>query len=531
MGEAYPDLAKNADFVSGVAAREEERFRANLRSGMSLLEAELAGGEMIGGETAFKLHDTHGFPIELTREIAAGRGAGVDEGGFAAAMERQREQSREAGRGKGGGAQSNLPIYRELVEQFGPSVFTGYSTLDGQARLLAVLDGEEEGTVEIFLDRTPFYAESGGQVGDTGIISTPTGRARVTGTAAALPGLHRHVAVVSEGHISAGQEAEVAVDAERRAAIRRNHTGTHLLHWALRQVLGTHVKQQGSLVAPDRLRFDFTHYAQVSRAELDRVEDLVNQQILGDMEVVTKEMPRAEAEAKGAIAFFGEKYGEHVRVVHAGDRSVELCGGTHVERLGMIGPLEIVSESSIGSNMRRVEALTGTATLERLRSNEERLAHAASLLKANPDELAAAIERRLAELHEVQDELRAARQSAMVGEAGALAAQAVDGAVVARRDGLAPDSLRELAAAVLSQAGVHAVVLGGCPEEGKVTLVAAVEKGFRVGAPELVAGPARLVGGGGGGRNPEMAMAGGRDAARLGEALAAAQTQLEGTRQ
>ena len=217
-----------------------------------------------------------------------------------------------------------------------------------------------------------------------------------------------------------GQEAEAAVDTDRRAAMKRNHTGTHLLHWALRQVLGTHVKQQGSLVAPDRLRFDFTHYAQVSRAELDKVEDLVNQQILGDMEVVTKEMPRADAEAKGAIAFFGEKYGEHVRVVHAGDRSVELCGGTHVERLGMIGPLEIVSESSIGSNMRRVEALTGTATLERLRSNEERLARAASLLKANPDELAAAIERRLAELHEAQDELRAARQSAMVGEAGAL---------------------------------------------------------------------------------------------------------------
>ena len=237
------------------------------------------------------------------------------------------------------------------------------------------------------------------------------------------------------------------------------------------------MKQQGSLVAPDRLRFDFTHYAQVSRAELDKVEDLVNQQILGDMEVVTKEMPRADAEAKGAIAFFGEKYGEHVRVVHAGDRSVELCGGTHVERLGMIGPLEIVSESSIGSNMRRVEALTGTATLERLRSNEERLARAASLLKANPDELAAAIERRLAELHEAQDELRAARQSAMVGEAGALAAKAVEGAVVARRDGLAPDTLRELAAAVLSQAGIHAVVLGGCPEEGKVTLVAAVERG------------------------------------------------------
>ena len=343
MGEAYPDLVHNADFVSGVAAREEERFRANLRSGMTLLEAELAAGPVIGGETAFKLHDTHGFPIELTREIAAGRGAALDDDGFALAMQRQREQSREAGRGKGGAGQGNLAAYREIVDQFGPTMFTGYTALEGRGRVLAVLEGEEKGTVEIFLDRTPFYAESGGQVGDTGTISTPTGRALVRGTTPALPGLHRHVAVVTDGHLTAAQEAEVAVDAGRRAAIRRNHTGTHLLHWALRQVLGQHVKQQGSLVAPDRLRFDFTHYAPVTRAEMDQIEDLVNAQILGDMEVVTEELPRAEAEAKGAIAFFGDKYGERVRVVHAGGHSVELCGGTHVERLGMIGPVEVVS--------------------------------------------------------------------------------------------------------------------------------------------------------------------------------------------
>ena len=383
MGESYPDLVANADFVSGVAAREEERFRANLRSGMALLEAEMANGEVIGGETAFKLHDTHGFPIELTREIAAGRGAGVDDAGFGVAMQRQREQSRDAGRGKPGGDHAHLPAYREIVEQFGPTLFTGYTSLEGRARVLAVLEGDENGTVEIFLDRTPFYAESGGQVGDTGTISTSTGSAVVTGTTAALPGLHRHVAVIGDGHIIAGQEARAAVDGERRAAIRRNHTGTHLLHWALREVLGHHVKQQGSLVAPDRLRFDFTHYAPVTRAELDQIEDLVNTQILGDMEVVTEELPRAEAEAKGAIAFFGDKYGERVRVVHAGGRSVELCGGTHVERLGMIGPVEVVSESSIGSNLRRVEALTGTATLERLRANEARLAHAAGLFEGD----------------------------------------------------------------------------------------------------------------------------------------------------
>jgi alanyl-tRNA synthetase len=528
MGEAYPDLAANADFVSGVAAREEERFRASLRSGMALLEAELAGGEVIGGETAFKLHDTHGFPIELTREIAAGRGAGVDDESFGLAMQRQREQSREAGRGKPGSDQANLPAYREIVEQFGPTLFTGYTALEGRARVLAVLEGDKKGAVEVFVDRTPFYAESGGQVGDTGTISTSTGSALVIETTAALPGLHRHVAVIDEGHITAGQEAEVAVDFERRAAIRRNHTGTHLLHWALREVLGTHVKQQGSLVAPDRLRFDFTHYAPVTRAEMDKIEDLVNTQILGDMEVVTEELPRTEAEAKGAIAFFGDKYGERVRVVHAGQRSVELCGGTHVDRLGMIGPVEVVSESSIGSNLRRVEALTGTATLQRLRANEERLAHAAGLLKATPEELGAAIERRLVELRELQDQLKATRQAGAAGEAAGLAAKAVDGTVVARRDGLDADALRELAQAVLGRPGTRAVVLGGSPEAGKVALVAAVEKGFAVPAPELVSGAARLVGGGGGGRNPELALAGGRDVARLDEALETVKARLQG---
>jgi alanyl-tRNA synthetase len=529
MGQAYPSLVKDADFVASVAGREEERFRANLRAGMSLLEAELATGNEVSGEAAFRLHDTHGFPIELTREIAVDRGAEVDEAGFAAAMQRQREQSREAGKGVPVADQANLGYYREILDQFGPSIFTGYGGTEGEGRVLAVLPAPDDKQLEVFIDRTPFYAEAGGQVGDTGIISTSTGRVRVIDTTPALPGLHRHLAVIDEGYIEPGQEATASVDAERRAAIRRNHTGTHLLHWALREVLGQHVKQQGSLVAPDRLRFDFTHYAPVGRAELDKVEDLVNAQILADMLVKTEEMPRAEAEAKGAIAFFGDKYGEVVRVVHAGDNSVELCGGTHVERLGMIGPLEVISESSIGSNLRRVEALTGTATLERLRVNESRLAQAASLLRATPEELVGAIERRLAEQRAKDDELRAARQGALAAEAATLAGSASPrGAVVARRDGLSPDGLRELALAVRSHAGVEAVVLGGCPEEGKVSLVAAVAKGYVPNAPELVAKAARMVGGGGGGRNPELAMAGGRDATRLDEALAGAKLDLGG---
>ncbi|HET9058302.1 MAG TPA: DHHA1 domain-containing protein, partial [Acidimicrobiales bacterium] len=390
----------------------------------------------------------------------------------------------------------------------------------------AVLEGPDAGQVEIFLDRTPFYAESGGQVGDTGVIAGETGRARVLDTTAALPGLHRHTAVIEEGTLVPGQQVEAGVDAERRAAIRRNHTGTHLLHWALREVLGPHVKQQGSLVAPGRLRFDFSHFAGVSREDLDKVEDLVNAEILSDMDVVTMEMARADAEAKGAIAFFGDKYGDHVRVVHAGGASVELCGGTHVERLGMIGPLEIVSESSIGSGIRRVEALTGTATLERLRQNESRLAAAAELLKTTPEDLANALERRLAEMRELHEELRSARQAGLAAEAAALSESAQSGAVVARRDGLGPDSLRELATSALGRNGVEAVVLGGEPEPGKVSLVAAVAKGFRIPAPELVSGAAKVVGGGGGGKNPELAMAGGRDSSKLDEALDWARAHL-----
>lgn len=500
MADAYPDLARNGDFVANVAGREESRFLGNIRSGMALFEGELAKGE-ISGEAAFRLHDTYGFPIELTRELAGGK---VDEVAFTKHMEAQRERSRQAAKAE----HDDVADYREILEQFGPTTFVGYDTLESPARVVAVIGNE------IFLDRTPFYAEAGGQVGDTGVIVTGTGRAQVTDTTEALPGLHRHVAVI-EGPVEAGQEALATVDKERREAIRRNHTGTHLLHWALREVLGLHVKQQGSLVAPDRLRFDFTHYSQVSREELDRVEDLANTQVLADMAVTTELLPRKEAEARGAIAFFRDKYGETVRVVHAGPHSVELCGGTHVERLGMIGPLEIISESSIGSNIRRVEALTGFGTLHRLRTNEARLAHLARLLNVAPEELGEAVERRLAELREAQDSLRAARRDQLTAEAGSMKGDFV----VARRDGLSPDELRELALAVRAR-GAHAVVLGSSID-GKVALVAAVEKGYPVPAPELVAKAARIVGGGGGGRNPELAMAGGRDASRLDEALAA----------
>jgi alanyl-tRNA synthetase len=527
MGDAYLDLRRNEDFVSGVVAREEERFRATLHSGLALLDAELAKAPVISGEVAFKLHDTHGFPIELTREIAAERGVELDEEGFRVAMARQVEQSKRAGR-KDADASVHGGAYRELLEQFGTTTFVGYTDYETTARVLAVVPVEAP-NVEIFLDRTPFYAESGGQVGDTGTIQTATGLADVLDTTAALPGLNRHLAVIRDGTITPGQEARGSIDQDRREAIRRNHTGTHLLHSALREVLGPHVKQAGSLVAPNRLRFDFSHYSPVTADQIREIEDLVNNRVLKDEPVTATEMPKAEAERLGAIAFFGDKYGDVVRVLRAGSESIELCGGTHVSALGMIGPVKVVSEGSIGSNLRRIEATTGTVTLDRLRRAEAELEQAAQLLKTTPDELTGALERRLAELKSAHDQLKRLRQAALQEEARVLATSATspgnEGFVVARRDGHDQGQLRELATAIRVMPGVRAVVLGGSPGLGKVSLIAAVAGGQDLVASDLIAEAARIVGGGGG-PNPELAMAGGRDPSRLDEALSVVRQKL-----
>ncbi|MCU1448510.1 MAG: alanyl-tRNA synthetase [Acidimicrobiales bacterium] len=517
MGEAYPDLVRNKDFVTGVVAREEEKFRQTLRSGMAILEEQLSHvGEdapVLTGDVAFRLYDTHGFPLELTREIAAERGVEVDEAGFEAAMAAQRDRARKA-RGGGPADGETTETYRELLEQFGPTEFVGYSDYEAKSRVLAVVGDE------VFLDRTPFYAESGGQVGDTGTINTDTGTAEVLDTTYAVAGqLPRHRVQIVEGEISAGQEALARIDVERREAIRRNHTGTHLLHWALREVLGTHVKQQGSLVAPDRLRFDFSHYQPVTPEELAHVEALANARILANEPVRAYETSKDEAERVGAIAFFGDKYGDVVRVVEAGTRSVELCGGTHVGALGMIGPVKIVSEGSIAANMRRVEALTGEGSLRRFRDDEALLERTAAILRVRPEELPDRIARVLDERRQLDDELKSLRRAAAGDEALELVNEAVDGVVVARRDGTTRDDLKELAVAVRDHPEIRAVVLGGVPEGGGVALVAAVAKGSGLEAPALIAEAARTVGGGGGGKNPEMAVAGGKDASKLDEAL------------
>ena len=522
MGEAYPDLQANADLVTRVMVREEEQFRRTLRNGLAILEQELldvSAGGALGGTVAFTLHDTHGFPLELTEEITLERGVGVDRAGFDAEMAEQRRRAKEA-RKAGGVDEARMAEYREVLEQYGQSEFTGYAEEQSSARVLAVLHNDD-GTVEVFCDRTPFYAESGGQVGDTGTITSETGRVEVLDTTFAVPGLRRHTARVVDGVLNAGQEVVVTVDTVRRDAIRKNHTGTHLLHWALREVLGGHVKQQGSLVAPDRLRFDFSHVASLTPAEIDAVERLVNDEVLRNLPVTATEMSKADAEAKGAIAFFGDKYGDRVRVLEAGAHSMEFCGGTHVRATGDIGTVKIVSEGSIGSGIRRIEAVTGSQSVALLQRDERQLADAARLLSTTPDAVLEGIEKKLAELDELRREVKALKARLSLGQAASLAAQAVDGVVVARVDGLGTNELRELAAAVRQQPGVRAVALAGVTDAGGASMAAAVAPDSGLVAGDLVK-PAFGVIGGGGNTKGDLVAAGGKNGAGVDEALAIA---------
>jgi alanyl-tRNA synthetase len=530
MGTAYPELVAERPRVMEQVEREEERFLSTLARGLDLLDDLLERGD-VTGEDAFYLHDTLGFPIDLTREIAQERSRRVDLEGYRARMEDQRRRAKEAHKAAGGPDATPLELYRELVEEHGPTVFTGRDEVVSEARVLAVVDGGERvgraeagATVDVVLDRTPFYAESGGQVGDTGTLAAPGVRAVVLDTQHGLPAqLHVHRVRVEEGALDAGTEVDAAIDVERRDAIRRHHTATHLLHWALRRVLGEQVQQQGSLVAPDRLRFDFSHHEPVSREQLDEIERLVNAEILTDAAVRHTEMSKDEALGRGALAFFGEKYGERVRVLEAGPHSVELCGGTHVPALGFIGPVKIVGESSIGSNLRRIEALAGGAALERIRDDEQTLREAASLLRATPDEIPGKVGRLLEQVRALQDELAAARAKAATAQAGDLAAEAVDGVVVARRDGLAPDQLRPLAQAVLAAMGGGVVALvGESPGGDKANLAVAVGADRReagVSAAEIAAPAARALGGGTA-KNAEFVQGGGPNTAAIDEALA-----------
>ncbi len=526
MGEAYPELRANAGVISDTVEREEGRFRATLKTGSALLDEELASGKVSGG-VAFTLHDTFGFPVEITEEIAEERGVPLDRHEFDRLMAEQRRRSREAGKATAAGTSKfGAEAYRELLSTSGPTDFTGYVEYESKARVLAVLPAGEEGQVEVFLDRTPFYAEGGGQVGDTGTITSSTGTLRVLDTTYAIPGLHRHLAVVTEGEVLVDAEVTASIDAERRDAIRRNHTGTHMLHWALREVLGPHVKQQGSLVHPDYLRFDFSHHASVTPDQIDEIERLANDRVLENEPVRAYETPMAEAKELGAIMFFGDRYGDVVRIVESGSKSMELCGGTHVNALGMIGPIKITQETSIGANLRRVFALTGAGTLAWVAERERLLASAAALTRSKPDELPSAIERMLARQKALEDELKSARAQLAAGEGKLLAAAAVDGVVVQRRDGLTTDQLKDLAVSVRGEPGVRAVVLVGTPEGERVAIAAAVAKDSGLVAGELAVEAAKVTGGGGNAKAPETATAGGKDVSQIDAALAAVRARL-----
>jgi alanyl-tRNA synthetase len=515
MGNAYPDVLKNRDFVLGVLSREEERFRQTLKTGLSILEDELEGSSSLTGSTAFLLHDTYGFPLELTEEIAGERGVPVDSHGFQSEMQAQRERAKAARKGTNVD-DDRLDGYREVVEQFGTTEFVGYTDDSSESRVLAVLPADDD-TVEIFLDRTPFYAESGGQVGDTGTIRTDRGEAHVLDTTFALPGLRRHTARIVSGEFEVGATATAAIDVDRRNAIRRNHTGTHLLHHALRKVLGEHVKQAGSLVGPDRLRFDFSHYESVTADEIRRIEEIANAETLSNAPARVFETTKDEATALGAIAFFGDKYGDVVRVLEVGN-SIELCGGTHVRAAGDIGTIKIVNESSIGSNLRRIEATTGVNTLHLLQRDAAVVAEVARLVGTSPDDLVGGVQRRLDEVKTLSDEVKQLRGRLAMGRASEMSASAVDGRVVERVDGLSPNDLRELAIAIRQQVGIVAVVLGGISDTGGVSLVSAVRPDSDLVAGDLIKDAAKAVGGGGGGKG-DIATAGGKNPDGLDEAL------------
>ena len=514
MAEAYPDLARNHGYVRDVIDREEQRFRQTLRTGQSILDGRMAGlgpGAPIDGDVAFLLHDTYGFPLEVTVEIAAERGVEVDTEGFAAAMSKQQERARSA---RSVAAADDVTPFVALLSAAGPTEFTGRAEMTSPGRVLYAADGR------VVLDRTPFYAESGGQIGDTGEISNPeTGaRVRVIDTVYGVPDLNVHIVEPIEGELRAGDQATATVDAERRAGIRRNHTATHILHWALREALGEHVKQQGSWVGPDRLRFDFSHYEALTLSQITEVEDLVNSQVLDNASCRHYETTSDHAQQLGAIAFFGEKYGDVVRVLEAGRHSIELCGGTHVRALGDIGAFRITSEASIGANMRRLEAITGHDTISLLRSQQSLIDDVARSLGVPSAELADGVAKRQSETKALRAEVAELRRRLALGRAPHLAAAAVDGVVVARVDDVGRDGLRDLAVSIRDIDGVKAVVLGTALDSGGAALAAAAADGDEFHAGDLITDAKRTIGGGGRSA-PDLCVAGGRDADRLDEAL------------
>ncbi|MBD3894594.1 alanine--tRNA ligase [Halomonas sp. ML-15] len=529
MGDAYPELRQASEQIARILLKEEEQFARTLDHGMGLLEAALADlqGDELPGATVFKLYDTYGFPFDLTADVCRERGVTLDEAGFERELEAQRQRARAASQF---GAD-----YAAAIELDGETAFTGYERLEDDARVTALVDAEgnalaalEAGSKGVVvLDRTPFYGESGGQVGDTGYLHVDGGRFQVTDTQK-QGGHHLHHGVMVEGELRVGAEVRPQVDAALRGATVRNHSATHLLHKALRMVLGDHVQQKGSLVSAERLRFDFSHFEAMTPAQLAEVEAIVNAQILTNAETRIEQMSLDQAKAKGAAALFEAKYADNVRVLSIGadDFSIELCGGTHVARSGDIGCFHIVSETGIASGVRRIEALTGEHALAYFQAQEARVARLGETLKSKPEQVeervASLVERNRSlekELERLKAKLASAAGSDMLAETVEISGVKV---LVKQLEGVSGKELRGVLDQLKNKLGSGVVMLGVADEgAGKVSLIAGVTDDLtsRVKAGELVNHVAGQVGGKGGGR-PDMAQAGGSDVAALPAALA-----------
>ena len=534
-GEAYPELVEKQDYIFKILSIEENSFYKTIDKGMEILKADMeemkaAGEKVMSGEKSFRLYDTYGFPVDLTKEILAEEGMEIDEDAFTAEMKAQKERARSA-RAKSNYMGAAETVYNELPVEL-ETAFAGYDVYDvANAKIVALVANEAVAetaqagdTVAVFLDRTPFYAESGGQVGDQGVIKTETGVVKVTNCVKVVGGKIAHMGEVTEGLVQVGEIACASIDVELRMASSRNHSATHLLHKALRTVLGTHVEQAGSYVSADRLRFDFTHFAAMTADEIKEVERLVNDAIFASYDVHTDEMSIDEARNRGAMALFGEKYGEVVRVVDMGGYSIELCGGAHLKNTAQVGSFKILSENGVAAGVRRIEAVTGKEALKHYQAQEDEIKEICRLVKSTPDKLLSRLEQLLAEQKETAKELEKLKAKMAGGAADEMLSGKVEiggvavlAAEVKDMDG---NALRTLGDQLKQKLGSGVVVLAS-GKDSKVNLMAmatddVVKKGVHAG--NIIKAAAAVCGGGGGGR-PNMAQAGGKDASKIADAL------------
>ncbi|MGJ7038160.1 alanyl-tRNA synthetase [Shinella sp. BE166] len=554
MGRAYPELQRAEALISETLKLEETRFRTTLERGLTLLSdatTTLGKGDMLDGETAFKLYDTYGFPLDLTQDALRAREIGVDLSGFTDAMERQKAEARSHWAGSGDKATET--IWFELKEKFGATEFLGYDTETAEGVVQAIVrdgkavDAASAGDeVQLVVNQTPFYGESGGQMGDTGVISADNAKLDVSDTQKKGEGVFVHVATVRDGTLKVGDAVALTVDHARRSRLRANHSATHLLHEALREVLGTHVAQKGSLVAPERLRFDVSHPKPMSAEELRVIEDMANEIIVQNSPVTTRLMTVDDAIAEGAMALFGEKYGDEVRVVAMGTGvrgakanrpySVELCGGTHVAATGEIGLVRILSDSAVGSGIRRLEALTGEAARAYLAEQDERVKALATTLKAQPGEVLARVEALVDERRKLERELTEAKKKLALGGGGTSGGDDGMREVVGVKylgkvvTGVEPKDLKSLADEGKKSLGSGVVTFVGVSPDGKASAVVAVTDDLtgRFSAVDLVRRASEALGGKGGGGRPDMAQAGGPDGAKAADAIEAVAGAIAG---